>query len=121
MPLPMKTIREVAAELGMPEKEIRAMVDMRKIRAVWKANQLTIAPDEIGKLRRLRKTLPESVQPSLPAPSKAPPAATTAGGAKGPAGKPATGAPSRPGTTGGTTGGAALKRPALKLPPPPPQ
>lgn len=76
MPLPMKTLREVAAELGMPEAEIKVMVDMRKIRAVWKSSKLMIAPDEIAKLRRLRKTLPESEQraatpePVKPAPAK---------------------------------------------------
>lgn len=112
MPLPMKTLKEASIELGIPEKEIRAMIDMRKIRAVWRKNQLTIAPDEIGKIKRLRKSLPESALPSTPAPPKAPPAAVAAKGPaanKGPAVKPA------------PTSGAAPSRPALKLPPPPPQ
>ncbi|MDP1798611.1 MAG: hypothetical protein Q8K78_14050 [Planctomycetaceae bacterium] len=93
MPLPMKTLREVAAELGMPDAEVKAMVDMRKIRAVWKNSKLMIAPDEIAKLRRLRKTLPESEQraatpePAKPAPTKK----------------------------------VVPRQPAVKLPPPPPQ
>lgn len=92
----MKTMREVAAELGMPEKEIRVMIDMRKIRAVWKQNKLMIAPDEIVKLRRLRKTLPESAQGSTPAPPKAPPASAAAKKVppvKPPAARPSAAAP----------------------------
>ncbi len=96
MPLPMKTLREAAAELGMPDTEVRAMIDMGKIRAVWRKGQLNLAPDEIAKLRRLRKTLPESEQrgatPAKPAPAK----------------------PATPRTF-------AAKPPAQKLPPPPPQ
>jgi hypothetical protein len=103
MPLPMKTLAEAAAELGMPERELRTMVDLRKVRAVLKASKLMIAPDEIAKLRRLRKTLPESAQSTPAAPPKAPPA-----GAKGTASTPAA---SRP----------AVPRAKLKLPPPPPQ
>lgn len=111
MPLPMKTLKEAAVELGIPEREIRAMVDMKKIRAVWRKNQLTIAPDEIVKIKRLRKTLPESAQHTAPPPPKTPPAATPG---KGPAAKPpaARTAPPRP---------EAGPRPALKLPPPPPK
>ncbi|OYW25046.1 MAG: hypothetical protein B7Z55_00465 [Planctomycetales bacterium 12-60-4] len=106
----MKTLKEAAIELGMPENEIRVMIDMRKIRAVWRKNQLTIAPDEIAKIRRLRKSLPESALHSMPAPPKKPPETAAK---SGPA-KPAAPRPSTEGT-------AAPKRPALKLPPPPPQ
>lgn len=66
MPLPTKTLREVAAELGMPEAEIRAMIDMGKIRAVFKKGTHVIAPDEIIKIKRQRKTLPESAVKSAP-------------------------------------------------------
>jgi hypothetical protein len=72
MPLPTKTLREVAAELGMPEAEIRAMIDMGKIRAVFKKGTHVIAPDEIIKIKRERKTLPESSQKSAPAVSPPP-------------------------------------------------
>lgn len=132
MPLPMKTLKEVAIELGMPEREIRMMVDSRKVRAVWKQSQLTMAPDEIAKLRRLRKSLPESALPPASAIPKAPPPPVT--DAKGPPKRPVPGG-TRPATGAGTTSGtstgsgtntssgatAPLKRPALKLPPPPPQ
>ncbi len=91
MPLPMKTLREAAAELGMPETEIKVAIDLHKIRAVWKNSKLMIAPDEIAKLRRLRKTLPESEQRSAT-----------------PEPKPA---PTRP----------ATKAPPTRLPPPPPK
>lgn len=111
MPLPMKTLKEASVELGIPEREIRAMVDMKKIRAVWRKNQLTIAPDEIAKIKRLRKTLPESAVHAPPPPPKAPPEATTA---KGPGAKPAATRPAAPRP-------AAGPRPALKLPPPPPK
>lgn len=30
MPLPMKTLAQAAAELGISEKEIKAMVDLKK-------------------------------------------------------------------------------------------
>ncbi len=60
MPLPMKTLREAAAELGIPEKEIKAMVDLKKVRAVMKKGMPTFAPDEIARMIRQRKTLPES-------------------------------------------------------------
>jgi hypothetical protein len=56
----MKTIREASALLGIPEKEIRAMVDLGKVRSVMKKGVPTFAPDEIAKLVRQRKTLPES-------------------------------------------------------------
>ena len=60
MPLPMKTVREASALLGIPEKEIKAMIDMGKVRAVMKSGVPRIAPDEIAKLMKQRKTLPES-------------------------------------------------------------
>mgnify|MGYP003350439630 CR=1 FL=1 len=62
MPLPMKSLRETAAELGIPEKEIKAMVDLGKVRAVLKKGGLAFAPDEIAKIVRQRKTLPESAK-----------------------------------------------------------
>ncbi len=62
MPLPMKTLREASVELGIPEKEIKAMVDLKKLRAVMKKGNLTLAPDEIARLIRQRKTLPESAK-----------------------------------------------------------
>ncbi len=102
MPLPMKTLAEAAAELGMPERELRTMVDLKKVRAVLKASKLMIAPDEIAKLRRLRKTLPESAQSTPATAPKAPPAT------KGSAYQ-------------ATTPKPAVKRASLKLPPPPPQ
>jgi hypothetical protein len=73
----MKSLREAAAELGMPEAEIRVMVDNHKVRAVWKKGVLSLAPDEIAKLRRQRKTLESALRPgSTPAPPKpAPPKA----------------------------------------------
>lgn len=104
MPLPMKTLREAAAELGMPEHEVKAMIDMGKIRAVWKNAKLHLAPDEIAKIRRLRKTLPESEQGPKSTPAK--PATAAA--------KPATAAkPAAPRPT--------VPRQGVKLPPPPPQ
>jgi len=45
MPLPMKTLREASADLGIPEKEIKTMVDLRKIRSVMKKGQMLFAPD----------------------------------------------------------------------------
>jgi hypothetical protein len=75
MPLPMKTLQEAAVELGMAESEIRTMVDLRKIRAVLKKGKMTFAPDELAKIRRLRKTVPESAQKSsavVPTPAKTP-------------------------------------------------
>ena len=62
MPLPMKTLREASAELGISEKEIRALVDLKKVRAVMKKGMPTFAPDEIAKMIRQRKTLPESAK-----------------------------------------------------------
>lgn len=74
MPLPMKTLQEASIELGMPEAEIRAMVEMNKVRAVIKKGVPTLAPDEIARLKRLRKSLPESAIKS--------PSTTTASQAK---------------------------------------
>ena len=61
MPLPLKTLQEASVELGIPEAEIRTMVDLRKVRAVFKRGKLVFAPDELAKIKRLRKTLLESV------------------------------------------------------------
>ncbi len=74
MPLPTKTLREVAAEFGIPEQEIRAMIDLGKIRAVFRKGTFLIAPDEIVKLRRVRKTIPESAVKSSPPTTAAKPA-----------------------------------------------
>lgn len=68
MPLAMKTLSEAAAELGIPEAEIKVMVDLRKVRAVMKRGKLLFAPDEIAKIKRLRKTTPESAKPAVPVP-----------------------------------------------------
>jgi len=84
MPLPLKSLREVSARLGMSEAEIRALVNLNKIRAVFKKSTLMFAPDEIAKIERQRKSLPESalkstsVEPTgqakpAPAAKKAPP------------------------------------------------
>jgi hypothetical protein len=82
MPLPLKTLREVSARLGMSEAEIRALVDLKRVHAVFKKTGLMFAPDEIAKIERQRKTLPESAikaspvvtaVPAKPAPKKAPP------------------------------------------------
>lgn len=62
MPLPMKSLREASAELGIPENEIRAMIDLGKVRAVMKKGGLSLAPDEMAKIVRQRKSLPESAK-----------------------------------------------------------
>lgn len=73
MPLPMKTLREASAELGIPEAEIKAMADLKKVRAVIKRGAYLFAPDELAKIKRLRRTLPESAikapaaEPTAPA------------------------------------------------------
>lgn len=64
MPLLMKSLQEAAIELGMPEKEIKAMVDLGKVRSVMKRGKLYFAPDELAKIKRLRKTIPESAKPT---------------------------------------------------------
>jgi hypothetical protein len=68
----MKTLREAAAELGMSEVELRTLIDLHKVRAIWKKGQLAIAPDEIARLRRQRKTLESALRPGAtpPAPPK---------------------------------------------------
>lgn len=72
MPLAMKTLREAAIELGMPENELRLLVDLRKARAVMKKGVLTFAPDELARIRRLRKTVVDSgSKSSAPAPAAA--------------------------------------------------
>lgn len=82
MPLPMKTLREASVELGIPEAEIRTLVDLNKVRAVFRKGKFLFAPDEIAKIKRLRKSLPESATKSSaaeaaaqakPATPKAPP------------------------------------------------
>ena len=60
MALQMKTLSEASAELGMPESEIKTLVDLHKVRAVMKKGKLLFAPDELAKIKRLRKSLPES-------------------------------------------------------------
>ena len=60
MPLQMKSLSEASAELGMPESEIKTLVDLHKVRAVMKKGKLLFAPDELAKIKRLRKSLPES-------------------------------------------------------------
>ena len=75
MPLPLKTLREVSARLGMPEAEIRALVQMSKVRAVLKKQGLMFAPDEIAKIERQRKSLPESAIKASPIETAAPPPA----------------------------------------------
>jgi hypothetical protein len=62
MPLKMKTLREASVELGIPEREIKALIDMGKVRSVLRKGVPTIAPDEIARLVRLRKTVPESAK-----------------------------------------------------------
>ena len=57
MPLPLKTLREASIETGIPEAEIRALVNMNKIRAVLKKGAPTFAPDEIAKIDNVRHPL----------------------------------------------------------------
>jgi hypothetical protein len=113
MPLPMKSVHETATELGMPESEIRALIHMNKIRAVMRKGQLAVAPDEIAKLKRLRKTLQDNGGTGAKPPAKAAPPSTTGGPAG--AAKPA-GATAKPAATR-----SSLPKPGLKLPPPPPK
>lgn len=74
MPLPLKTLQEAASELGIPEGELKVLVDLHKVRAVLKKGKLQFAPDEIAKIKRLKKTLPESAKASTA--SAIPPAST---------------------------------------------
>jgi hypothetical protein len=60
MPLPVKSLQEASIELGIPESEIRTMIDLKKVRAVMKKGKFFFAPDEIAKIKRQRKSLPES-------------------------------------------------------------
>lgn len=83
MPLPMKTLKEVSAELGIPEADIRTMMQLQKVRGVMRRGQLVFAPDEIARIKRQRKTLPESAReapppltPPKPSIPKAPPPPT---------------------------------------------
>jgi hypothetical protein len=83
MPLPFKSLREVSVQLGIPESEIRALVDLKKVRAIVKNSMLMFAPDEIAKIERQRRTLPDSAlrsstaerasEAKQPPPKKAPP------------------------------------------------
>lgn len=72
MPLAMKTLQEASRELGIPEAEIKAMADLKKVRAVIKRGAYLFAPDEIAKIKRLRRSLPESAIKALPAETAAP-------------------------------------------------
>lgn len=76
MPLPLKTLQEVSAELGIPEAELKAMVQLQKIKGMLKKGRLFFAPDEIAKIKRLRKTIPDSVKESTPAPTATQPKGT---------------------------------------------
>ncbi|GIX05155.1 MAG: hypothetical protein KatS3mg114_1024 [Planctomycetaceae bacterium] len=116
MPLPMKTVREAAAELGMSETELRLMIDAHKVRAVLRKGQLTIAPDEIARLRRLRKTQETGLRPGTPAPKP-----SSTGSRMGTAG---TASPNRPAAgrvppTANRSPTRTIKPPPLKVPPPP--
>jgi hypothetical protein len=84
MPLMLKTIREVSAELGIAEAELQTMVRSGKVRAVFKKGKMQFAPDEVARIKRTRKTLPESAvkaaappptlqQPKTPPPRRPPP------------------------------------------------
>lgn len=105
MPLPTKTLRETSVELGIPEGEIRALVDMGKIRAIFKKGQFYFAPDEIAKIKRQRKSLPDSAIKMSSAGVVPPPKPAT----------PRTGPPPRPATTAPPPRTAAPSKPA---PPP---
>jgi len=115
MPLPMKTLREAAAELGIPEAELRVMVESKKVRASMRKGSLCIAPDELAKVRKLRKTTYDTAysqrtpKPVAPPPK---PAAT-------PPGK--TAPPPRASTATPGTAKTPAPRPGLKLPEPPPK
>jgi hypothetical protein len=118
MPLQLKTLREVSARLGMPEAEIRALVQMNKVRAVLKKQGLMFAPDEIGKIERQRKSLPESALKASPIETAAPPAAAPKKGP--PPRKPAPKIPSvstRPGVLpipGATAKPGATSKPGVQ-------
>jgi len=77
MPLALKTLQEVSVELGIPEAELKALVQLQKIRGMMKRGKLVFAPDEIAKIKRQRKSLPESAKetvapPIVPKPSVPP-------------------------------------------------
>jgi hypothetical protein len=78
MPLAMKTLQEASRELGIPEAEIKAMADMKKVRAIIKRGSYLFAPDEIAKIKRLRRSLPESAVKALPEEPTAPTGAPAA-------------------------------------------
>ena len=52
MPLALKTLQEVSMELGIPEAELKALVQMQKIRGMMKRGKLVFAPDEIAKINK---------------------------------------------------------------------
>jgi hypothetical protein len=106
----MKTLKEAAAELGIPEAELRVMVQTNKVPAVMRKGTLCIAPDALARISRQRKTVLDPTN-RVAAPKPATPAAT------GPAGK----APAKTAAPPRSTAGAATRppRPALKLPEPP--
>lgn len=113
MPLPMKTLREAAIDLGMPESEIRVLVDLKKVRAVMKKGVLTFAPDELARIRRLRKTLVDSGnKSSAPAAAQPKPAAPKVAPPKAVAPRPPVRPPVRP--------PAPRPAPPKRTPPPPP-
>ncbi|HUQ70977.1 MAG TPA: hypothetical protein VM165_15725 [Planctomycetaceae bacterium] len=122
MPLPMMTLREAAAELGVPEAELRVMIESKKIRASMRKGSLCIAPDELAKIRRLRKTTYDSaysqrapkpvVTPKTTAPPKTIPPRPSMGSATAAAPKAAPPKPATPRPVTPKPGG-------LKLPEPP--
>uniref|UniRef100_A0A7C2JZF2 Uncharacterized protein n=1 Tax=Schlesneria paludicola TaxID=360056 RepID=A0A7C2JZF2_9PLAN len=119
MPLPMKSLKEAAAELGIPEAELRVMVQTNKVRAVMRKGTLCIAPDALAKISRQRRTILDPTNRSaVPKPATPAKPAATGAGAKPP---PRTAAPPRSttGSADATPQSPAPKRPALKLPEPP--
>ncbi len=73
MPLQLKTLQEVSVELGIPEPEIKAMVQLQKVRGMMKKGRLLFAPDEIAKIKRQRKSLPDSAKETIAPPPVQPP------------------------------------------------
>jgi hypothetical protein len=113
MPLPMRTLREAAAELGIPESELRVMVESKKIRASMRKGSLCIAPDELAKIRKLRKTTYDTAYSQKAPKPVTPPPKTPAGPAAkaAPAQRASTATPAAPKTV--------PPKPRLKLPEPP--
>jgi hypothetical protein len=113
MPLPMKTLKEAAADLGIPEAELRVMVQTNKVKAVMRKGTLCIAPDALARISRLRRTMLDPTNRAA-TPKPATPAKSTATGTA--AKTPAKAAPPPRATTGSVTKPPA---PKLKLPDPP--